>query len=337
MKICIYGAGSIGCYLGGRLAAAGADVDFIVRPKIQQQLQQYGLIVSDYLANKQTIPITKLQLSNDPNIAAQADLILVCVKSAATEQVAEALKGVLKKKTIVISFQNGLSNVDLLKQILPEQTILAGMVPFNVAALGNGVFHQGTDGALYVKQHAALTELVAAFKNAKLELKLEQDMQAIQWAKLLLNLNNAVNALSQLPLKQQLSIRAYRQCLAMAQQEALSLLKIAKIKPAQLTAIPANLVPSVLRLPNFVFSLVSKKMLAIDPLARSSMADDLLTGRTTEIDWINGEVVRLANQLSLKAPINEKLIELIKQAEITPKAWSAEALIAELKTVNSAE
>lgn len=332
MKICIYGAGSIGCYLGGRLAVTGYDVDFIVRPKIQQQLEQYGLTVSDYLGEKNSVPASTLQLGTDPNIAAQADIIFVCVKSAATEQVAHELKDILKKKTIIISFQNGLSNVGILKQVLSEHTILEGMVPFNVAALGNGVFHQGTEGALYVKKHEALVELVTAFNAAHLELKLEQDMQAIQWAKLLLNLNNSVNALSQLPLKQQLSIRAYRQCLAIAQTEALELLKLAKIKPAQLTAVPAQVLPKVLSLPNFIFNLLSKKMLAIDPLARSSMADDLAAGRATEIDWINGEIVNLATQLNLQAPINSKLIQLVKQAEKISKAWSAKELKKVLET-----
>ncbi|RPE31327.1 2-dehydropantoate 2-reductase [Acinetobacter sp. BIGb0102] len=333
MKICIYGAGNIGCYLGGRLAAIGCDVQFIVRPRIRQQLQQYGLTVSDYLGYQQTIAASQLQLSDDPQVAAQADIILVCVKSAATEHVAHELKTVLKNKTLIISFQNGLRNAEILKQILPNQTILAGMVPFNVAALGNGGFHQGTEGELYIKQNDALYELMNAFKTAGLELKLEPDMKAVQWAKLILNLNNAVNALSQLPLKQQLSIRAYRQCLAMAQMEALRLLKIAHIQPAQLTALPAQIVPVVLRLPDFIFNVVSKKMLAIDPLARSSMADDLMAGRTTEIDWINGEVVRLAEQLNLEAPINAKLIQLVKQAETSPQAWSAQALRQQLEVV----
>jgi len=331
MKICIYGAGNIGCYLGGRLAAIGYDVQFIVRPRIRQQLQQYGLTLSDYLGYQQTITANQLQLSDDPQVAAQADIIFVCVKSAATAHVAHDLKTVLRNKPLIISFQNGLRNTEILKQILPNQTILAGMVPFNVAALGNGSFHQGTEGELYIKQHDALHELMNAFKTAGLELKLEPDMQAVQWAKLILNLNNAVNALSQLPLKQQLSMRAYRQCLAMAQMEALRLLKIAHIQPAQLTALPAQIVPVVLRLPDFIFNVVSKKMLAIDPLARSSMADDLMAGRTTEIDWINGEVVRLAEQLNLEAPINAKLIQLVKQAETSPQAWSAQALRQQLE------
>jgi len=220
--------------------------------------------------------------------------------------------------------------VGILKRILTDHIILEGMVPFNVAALGNGRFHQGTDGALYVKKHEQLTELVLAFQKAKLEFQLEQDMQAVQWAQLLLNLNNSINALSQLPLKQELSIREYRQCLALAQLETLNLLKIAKIKPAKLTPIPAQFIPKILKLPNPIFKIISKKMLAIDPLARSSMADDLMVGRKTEIDWINGEVVNLARQLNLTAPINQKLIELVKQAESEPKVWSGSKLKAQL-------
>lgn len=330
MKICIYGAGSIGCYLGGRLVAAGYDINFIVRPKIQQALQTYGLTVSDYTGFKQTISVNQLQMSIDHNVAAHADIVFVCVKSTSTEQVALELKDILKKKTIIISFQNGLSNVGILKRILTDHIILEGMVPFNVAALGNGRFHQGTDGALYVKKHEQLTELVLAFQKAKLEFQLEQDMQAVQWAKLLLNLNNSINALSQLPLKQELSIREYRQCLALAQLETLNLLKIAKIKPAKLTPIPAQFIPKILKLPNPIFKIISKKMLAIDPLARSSMADDLMVGRKTEIDCINGEVVNSARQLNLTVPINQKLIELVKQAESEPKVWSGSKLKAQL-------
>ena len=97
-----------------------------------------------------------------------------------------------------------------------------------------------------------------------------------------MNLNNSINALSQLPLKQELSILEYRQCLALAQLETLNLLKIAKIKPAKLTPLPAQFIPKILKLPNPIFKIISKKMLAIDPLARSSMADDLMAGRKTE-------------------------------------------------------
>ena len=151
------------------------------------------------------------------------------------------------------------------------------------------------------------------------------DMLAVQWAKVLLNLNNSINALSKLPLKAQLSNLQYRQCLAMAQQEALDLLDLAQIKPAKLTAISAHLLPKIMSLPNILFKILSRKMLKIDPLARSSMQDDLIAGRSTEVDWINGEVVKLAHRLNTQAPINQLLIELIKQAEVSDIEFSISA------------
>jgi 2-dehydropantoate 2-reductase len=111
----------------------------------------------------------------------------------------------------------------------------------------------------------------------------------------------------------------------MVQQEAMALLSEAQIKPAKLTAVPTHLIPKILSLPNPIFKLLSRKMLEIDPLARSSMQDDLLAGRLTEIDWINGEVLKLAEQSGQQAPINTRLIELVKLAEKSPQSFSISA------------
>ncbi|MFL6172592.1 MAG: ketopantoate reductase C-terminal domain-containing protein, partial [Marmoricola sp.] len=154
---------------------------------------------------------------------------------------------------------------------------------------------------------------------------------AVLWAKLLLNLNNAINALSGLPLKEELSQRDYRVCLAMAQAETLGVLKAAGIKPAKITPLPPGLLPTLLKVPDAIFARVATKMLEIDPIARSSMADDLALGRTTEIDWINGEVVRLAAQVAMTAPINEKVVSLIRAAEQGGRRdWSGAELRAAL-------
>ena len=336
MKIYIYGAGNIGCYLGGKLAASGNDVTFITRPRIYQELSRYGLELTDYLGGNIKLAPNELKQTTDIKQIIDADVILVCVKSAATEQVAHELKQYLGQKTpLIISFQNGLSNVPILKNILQGQTILEGMVPFNVAAQGHGHYHQGTSGAVSVKQYPTQYMLETTFNKAGFAIVFEDDMLAVPWAKSLLNLNNSINPLSKLPLKQQLSIRAYRQCVAMAQQETLDLLDYAQIKTAKLTAIPTHWIPKILSLPNPVFKLLSRKMLEIDPLARSSMQDDLVMGRVTEVDWINGEVVKLAEQCGRRAPINERLIQLIKQAEKMPKTFSisADALKDQLESV----
>ncbi|WP_210009235.1 2-dehydropantoate 2-reductase [Aquirhabdus parva] len=331
MKICIYGAGAIGCYIGGRLRASGSHVSLIGRARIGDELRQHGLSLSDYRGQRWHVEPNAIVFATDVSAAQDADLVLVTVKSAATAAAAAELADVLKPNAIVISFQNGLSNTDVLHRALPHHTVLEGMVPFNVVHDGH-TFHQGSEGELEVREHAGLYAFLADFKRAGLPLIEHFDMLPIQWAKLLLNLNNSINALANLPLKTELSQLDYRRCLALAQREALTLLRAAKIEPAKLTPIPAHWIPRLLNVPDLLFTRLGAKMLTIDPQARSSMSDDLAAGRMTEVDWINGEVVRLAQQLGREAPVNARLIELIHRAErseIRP-SWKGSELLAEL-------
>ena len=337
-KIFIYGAGSIGCYVGGRLLAAGSDVTFIGRARVADQLRDRGITLSRHDDSRWRAPPERIDVSTDAASAAAADLVLVTVKSAATPTAAAELAGVLRPGTIVVSFQNGVGNADVLRAALPQHTVLEGMVPFNVVERGPGAFHQGSGGELEIRHTPAMQPFVEAFRNAGLPLIQHDDMLPVQWAKLLLNLNNAINALANRPLKEELSQRAYRVCLAMAQEEALALLKRAGIRPVKVTPLPATWIPRALRLPDALFERVGRAMLTIDPLARSSMSDDLEAGRATEIDWINGEVVRLAQRLGQTAPVNERLCQLVHEAERADArpAWSGKALLGELRTAAKA-
>ncbi|GAA0958413.1 2-dehydropantoate 2-reductase [Kribbella koreensis] len=313
MAIAVYGAGGIGCYVGGRLAAGGADVVFVGRQRLADEVAEHGLHLTDYLGADLVVPAVRYETT--PAAAAEADLVLVTVKSAGTADAADELASVLEPGATVVSFQNGIRNGEVLHERLPEQTVLTGMVPFNVLNRGSGSFHQGTQGKLDVQKHAALEPYVDAFARAGLPLTQHDEILPVQWAKLLLNLNNPVNALSDLPLRDELAQRAYRRSFAAAQTETLALLKAAGITPAKVTAVPAHRLPALLSLPDFLFKRLAGKMLAIDPHARTSMWEDLQAGRRTEIDYLNGEVVRLAESLGRQAPINSKLIDLIRQAE----------------------
>ena len=337
-KIFIYGAGSIGCYVGGRLLAAGSDVTFIGRARVADQLRDRGITLSRHDDSRWHAPPERIDVSTDAASAAAADLVLVTVKSAATPTAAAELAGVLRPGTIVVSFQNGVGNTDVLRAALPQHTVLEGMVPFNVVERGPGAFHQGSGGELEIRHTPAMQPFVEAFRNAGLPLIQHDDMLPVQWAKLLLNLNNAINALANRPLKEELSQRAYRVCLAMAQEEALALLKRAGIRPVKVTPLPATWIPRALRLPDALFERVGRAMLTIDPLARSSMSDDLEAGRATEVDWINGEVMRLAQRLGQTAPVNERLCQLVHEAERADArpAWSGKALLGELRTAAKA-
>lgn len=314
-SIAVFGAGSIGCYLGGRLAAAGNRVVLIGRAYQAGVLAEQGLTLSDYEGFRAHLPPDRLMFSTDPGAAAAADLVLITVKSGATDTAARALEFFLKKQALVISFQNGLHNLALLQQRLQEQTVLAGMVPFNVMQPGPGHFHQGSEGDLYVERSPLLGPFLPGFEAAGLPLTQVDDIVAVQWAKLLLNLNNAVNALSGLPLREELSQRAYRQVLAAAQREALDLLHRRRQPLARLTPLPPAWIPRLLELPDAVFRLLANRMLAIDPMARSSMQDDLDAGRKTEIDWLQGEIQRLAQELHAEAPVNARLLALVHDAE----------------------
>jgi 2-dehydropantoate 2-reductase len=140
-------------------------------------------------------------------------------------------------------------------------------------------------------------------------------MPAVQWSKLVLNLNNAINALSGKPLAEELSDRDFRRCLAACQKEALSLLDEARQPLARITPLPTAWIARMLTVPDGVFKLLGRRIVAIDPNARSSMWDDLEAGRPTEVDFIQGEIVSLANRLGKRALINQALVSLIKEAE----------------------
>ncbi|MDP3293687.1 MAG: 2-dehydropantoate 2-reductase [Nevskia sp.] len=326
-EICVYGAGSVGCYLGARLLATGARLHFVGRPRIGDELAQYGLLSTDLHGAEHQVAPGIASFSVDPDAVRAADVVLVTVKSAATVQAAQELALRLKPGARVISFQNGVGNAELLRRHLPGVTVLAGMVPFNVLARGQGRFHQGSEGALAVEADAALAPLLPAFARSGLPLVQHVDMRAVQWSKMLLKLNNAINALSGLPLKAELSQRGFRRCLAAAQRETLSLLKAANIPLARLTKVNPQWLPMLLSVPDFLFRRLARQMVAIDPLARSSTWEDLEAGRTTEVDWFNGEVVKLAAALGREAPINAALVALVKAAERGGRRdWTADAL-----------
>ncbi|MFT3923890.1 MAG: 2-dehydropantoate 2-reductase [Myxococcales bacterium] len=313
--ICVYGAGSVGCYVGGRLLASGARVHLVGRPAMVAQLRTHGLHVSDYRGAELHVPADKVMAGSDVDRARAASLVLVCVKSAATQQAAEQLASALRPGTLVLSLQNGLHNARVLSRLLPRCRVLAGMVQFNVVQRGQGAFHQGSEGGLSAERVFGLAPFVDTFTRAGLSLDLHDDLERVQWAKLLLNLNNPINALSDLPLKEELAQRAFRRCLGLAQAEALALLSRTDIQPARLTPLPPRWMARLLGVPDFLFEVAGRNTLAIDPLARSSMWDDLERGRPTEIDFINGEVVQLGEQLGQPVPVNARLVALIKQAE----------------------
>lgn len=313
--VLVMGAGSVGCFVGGLTQLAGVPVHFVGRPRVLTALRKHGLHLTDQDGLDRRIPALDLRLHEQPPAGLKPDLVLLCVKSGATAEAATALGLTLPLGTPVVSLQNGIANAELARATVPQLHWHAGMVPFNIAELAPGHYHRGTGGALAAEASAEDTALAAwqtALARVGMPLKLHADLAPVQWGKLLLNLNNPVNALSGRPLREELLQRGYRRVLAALQQEALDLLDAAHRPVAQLTPLPPRRLLVLLRMPTFVFRLAAARMLRIDAQARSSMADDLAHGRMTEIDALCGEVVRLAQGLRRTAPLNARMQALVE-------------------------
>lgn len=324
-RIAILGAGSVGCFIGGCWQAAGLPVTFIGRPKIAEDVKANGLTLSDSSGWQEHLD--QIDYQTDPRALAEADIIALTVKSAATAAAAKEIGVNARKGTLVISFQNGVGNVDVLQQELGDWVqIVRGLVPYNVAYLGEGRFHKGVAGRLYAEENAQTRALSEVIGESPASLRLSTDMLGLAWGKLLINLNNAVNALSGRTLLEQLRERDYRIVVAASQSEGLRLLRRAKIRPAKLGPVPPSLLPFVIGSPDWLFNNVFLKAWKIDERARSSMADDLAAGRKTEVDYINGELVALAERLGTQAPVNRAIVSLVRWAETGAKPWAPAAL-----------
>ncbi|WP_420427920.1 2-dehydropantoate 2-reductase [Algiphilus sp.] len=329
----IFGAGSIGCYIGGRLIAAGENVRLIGRARMGEVIATHGLHISDWQGFDHQLSAAQVAFFSEADALNASALVLVAVKSADTEAAGRALAPVLAPGTVVLSLQNGVNNAARLQEWLPQQRVLAGMVPFNVVQHGPGHFHHGSEGALEAEADEVLRPWLRTFAAAGLPIQLREDMASVLWAKLLLNLNNPINALAGVPLKEELSQRAFRRCIALAQREALALYAAADIRPARLTPVPPRWLPRLLDVPDAIFQRLGQRMLRIDPLARSSMWEDLERGRRTEIDWINGELLRLAEGLGRTAPVNARLVALVREAEGGGRRdWNGPDLLAALES-----
>jgi 2-dehydropantoate 2-reductase len=325
--IAVMGAGSIGCFIGGAWQAAGCRVSFLGREQIRQEIAAQGLALSDLEGWRMHLAHDLVNFSTKPAILAKADIIALCVKRHDSFAAAKEIGRHGRKGAAVISFQNGVSSAEALRPMLPRFNVIQGMVPFNVARLGPGRWHKGTSGDLAVEDTELTRSLYEQIGRSPARLKLSSAMPGLAWGKLLINLNNAVNALSGKTLLEQLEKRDYRRVVAASIVEALEMLQEAGIEPAQVGPVPLKLLPHAIAAPDFIFKNLLLRIQKIDARARSSMADDLAAGRPTEIDYLNGEVVRLARSLGRDAPVNSAIVDLVKQREAgVEQAWTPEQL-----------
>ncbi|WP_105259240.1 MULTISPECIES: 2-dehydropantoate 2-reductase [unclassified Pseudoalteromonas] len=312
MRIAVFGAGSTGCYLGALLSAAQLDVSLICRARIKDAIiANGGIHISDYQGLDKTVMPDELITEPGEQLF---DVVFVTLKCHQLPQALPQLLAITHKSSELVFMQNGLGSFEAIQDRLAERTCVFGITPFNVLQQG-AHFHKGTEGEFVFAKTPGTEHIAKTLREHGFNCELKAQMTPVIYGKLLLNLNNALNAVADMPIKQELENKALRRVLAAAMKEWLAVCKAMNIELAQFTKVKPALVPRVLSLPNWLFRRLASAMLDIDPKARSSMWEDIQAGRKTEIAYLNGAVVALGQRHGVATPVNSAIVACIEKLE----------------------
>jgi 2-dehydropantoate 2-reductase len=292
LRIAVMGAGAVGCYFGGMLARAGHAVTLIARPTHVQAINANGLRMETKTFDEQV----RLSASAEASAVRGADLVLFCVKSMDTEAAGAQILPHLAPNATVLCLQNGVDNADRLRAVLPNHTVAAAVVYVATEMAGPGhVKHHGR-GDLVIEPPAA--HLAPVLVAAGIAAEVSDNVRGALWLKLILNCAyNAVSAISQLPYGktavgdgvQDVMRDVVAECQAVAQAEGVQV---------------ADDVDAAVRM---IFDTMPNQF--------SSTAQDLARGKKSEIDYLNGLVVRRGTALGIATPANRVLWALVKLLE----------------------
>ncbi|WP_109480813.1 2-dehydropantoate 2-reductase [Paraburkholderia sp. C35] len=293
MKVAVMGAGAVGCYYGGMLARAGHEVVLIGRSQHVEAIRQRGLRLETQSFDEY-IP---LAASTEANAVQGAHLVLFCVKSTDTQSAALEIRPFLAPDTLVLSLQNGVENADEVRKVLP-QPVAAAVVYVATEMAGPGhVRHHGR-GELVIEPSSASAEVAQALIAANVPTEISDNVRGALWAKLILNCAyNALSAITQLPYGQLVKGEGVTTVMRDIVDECLAVAK------ADGVTIPGDVDKSV--------RMIAETM----PGQFSSTAQDLSRGKRSEIDHLNGLIVRRGEALGIATPSNRLLHTLVKLIE----------------------
>ncbi len=293
MQVAVIGAGAVGCYYGGLLLRAGHDVTFIGRQPHVDAINAHGLLL-DIEGFRGHLPA---KAATDTAALAAPDLVLVCVKSADTEAAGRSLAGHLRPETSVLSLQNGVDNALRLRAVTGHPVISAAVYVGSGMAGPGHVRHRG-GGGLAIGASPASEALAQTLEAAGIHATVADDIETTLWSKLVINCAfNALSAVADIAYGPMMEVEGARDVIVSAVQEAI------RVARASGVAMPDDLVEQILKIP------------AAMPNQTSSTAQDLVRGKPSEIDFLNGHIVRKGAELGIATPTNRALQVMVKLAE----------------------
>jgi len=282
MRVTVMGAGAVGCYFGALLARAGHDVTFVGRGEHVAAINAHGVLL-ETATFKGHIPAAAV---TDAAAAPVADLVLFCVKSADTESAGRAMMPALRPASAILTLQNGVDNAERLALTI-GQDVIPAVVYVGTGMAGPGhVRHHGA-GQLVIGPGAHSEALAGLLSAADIPTRVNAEITSELWRKLITNCAvNAFSAIGNLPYGAMLEVEGCREVVAQVIAECVAVAEGLGIAlPADIAQIPFMVATGM-------------------PGQFSSTAQDLARGKPTEVDFLNGHIVRHGRALGIPTPAN---------------------------------
>ena len=301
MQIAVLGAGAMGGVFGSLLVQAGFDVIFLdIWQEHIEKIQKEGLRVRD-AQGEHLIPV---KAYSSPVGLGPVDLVFLMVKAYDTEVALPQWKALFGEKTLVLTMQNGLGNVERIARHIPMERIIPGVTSRGAYVIGPGAVNNSGHaetvlGVVHPSQRQDSQRLAQMFSQAGVAVKFDEDLDSLVWGKLIMNVAiNPVGALTGMRNGEAVSYPPALRLQELAMKEGMAVGRAKGI---------------TFRYDDPVKKL--KEIVSGAPMNRCSMLQDLDRGKRTEIDYINGAVVKLGEELKIATPINEALTLLVKSRE----------------------
>ena len=309
MNYCVIGPGAMGCLFAGYLTRAGCDTILLdYKPERVSIISNQGLVIEEISGTQSTIPVT---VTSIPPARGKVGAVIICVKSYDTETAARMAAQIADTQTLVATMQNGIGNMECLSGVLSRGHIVAGITSHGATVLGAGkIRHAGMGDTFlgFAKKenlsnsiHSKLEQLAEDFGKSGFITQIVNNINDLIWSKLIVNVGiNALTALTRLKNGELLNNAETETLLEMAVREGLEVGRKEGI--------------------NFIYENPLAQVKKVSQLTArniSSMLQDVLKKKKTEIDFINGAIVEKGRAHGLPTPINEVLTRLVRGLQAT--------------------
>jgi 2-dehydropantoate 2-reductase len=327
MRFLVFGAGAIGTYIGGSLVLSGEEVVFLDREEVAVALRKTGFCLGLPEGEKKITQPVVLSSMEESLATGTFDAAILAVKGFDTASVLDMIRPFADKMPPIVCFQNGVENETAIMEVLGEDRVIRGTVTTAIGRRGLGnIVVERFRGTGIARTDQLIQSIAAAFNRAGLGMKVYQNGLAMKWSKMLTNLmGNATSAiLNWSPAK----VYANPQMFDLERRqlrEVLSVMDALNIPVVDLPGTPVKLLAFAIRcLPPFLSRpLLVKAVGGGRGEKMPSFHIDLYQGRgKSEVDWLNGAVVRAAARTGKTAPVNALLVDVL--LKLTNGEWKTE-------------